>query len=70
MSCTHLAHQELESMVSITFRYSVCIQAEAQHLCEGVEDETEVSDGCYGGKPLLVHVTSLLYESPPNVVVC
>ena len=47
----------------------LCVQAEAQHLCEGVKDETEVSDGRYGGKPLFVHVTSLLYESPPNIVV-
>ena len=70
MSCAHLAHQELASVVSITFCYSVCIQAEAQHLCEGVKDETEVSDGRYGGKPLFIHVTSLLYESSPNVVVC
>jgi len=49
---------------------NVCAYKAAQHLCESVEDETEVSDGCYGGKSLLIHVTSLLYESPPDVIVC
>ena len=45
------------------------VQAEAQHLCEGVKDETEVSDGCYSRKSLFVHVAGLLYEPPSNVVV-
>ena len=45
------------------------VQAEAQHLGEGVKDETEVSDSCYSRKSLFVHVTSFLYEAPPNVVV-
>ena len=41
-----------------------------QYLSESVKDETEVSDGGDCGKALLIHVTSLLDEAPPNVVIC
>ncbi len=63
----HFIHND---QLSEQLHQCLCIQAEAQHLCEGVKDETEVSDGRYGGKSLLVHITSLLNQSTPDVVVC
>ena len=40
-----------------------------QYLSKGVKNQAEVSYGCDRGKSLLIHVTSLLNEPAPNVVI-
>ena len=53
----------------MTGQSEVTIVQDCTDLSECVKDEAEVPDGSYCGKALLIHVTGLLNEAPPDVVV-